>query len=77
MTERDRTPEPIRYEPAPTGGFGMFDTAGWPGVPVRADLNNGGGGRRDYGPKGCAGFAVLPALFAAVALMVRRGGRRG
>jgi hypothetical protein len=25
-------------------------------APERAELNGGGGGRRDYGPKGCAGI---------------------
>lgn len=31
--------------------------------------------RRDYGPRGCAGIALLPAVLGAVVLLLR-GGRR-
>lgn len=38
-------------------------------APERAELNNGGGGRRDYGPKGCAGIVYAPVLAALVLLL--------
>jgi hypothetical protein len=77
MTNENSIPrKDIRHEPAITAGLRMFDACGWPGVPVeRAGLTDGGGGRRDYGPKGCVGFAVLPAIVAGL-LFVLRGGRR-
>lgn len=76
MTTEDRTPNPLedpRYGIAMTAGLGLFDTAGWPGVPVqRAELTDGGR-RRDYGAKGCAGLVLLPALGA---LLLKLRGRR-
>lgn len=52
-------------------GYAGFEDDG-AALPVH--LTNGGG-RRDYGPKGCAGIALLPAVVGAL-LLVLRGGRR-
>lgn len=82
MTARDRTPDPLqepRFGVAMTGALGLFDTAGWPGVPIQTDLTDGGGGRRDYGPTGCVRpreSAIVLGLLL-VASLFRRGGRRG
>jgi hypothetical protein len=48
-----------------------------PEINDRADLNNGGGYRKDYGPKGCVGIvygaaAVTAVMVSLLAKAVRR-----
>lgn len=37
-------------------------------APEGADLNNGGGNRRDYGPKGCAGIVYRTAIVGVLVM---------
>lgn len=42
----------------------------------RAELKDGGGSRRDYGPAGCAGIVYGTAAVAAALVALLRAGRR-
>lgn len=78
MTETRSYPhEDPRYGVAMTAGLGLFDTAGWAGVPMPQSDLSGGGNRRDYGPTGCVRpSATLLGLVGLLAALVVRGGRR-